>query len=315
MNNFLRRFQMKRFNNLVEKLREIIAEENIELEAEMKNYTSFRVGGPADVLVTPTSKKEVSDIIKLCKNEKIPFYIIGNGSNIIVKDGGIRGLVIKLSKLKKITIEEDKLIGEAGATLSSASIAAREACLTGLEFACGIPGSIGGALAMNAGAYDGEMSFIVDSAVVLDINGNILNLNKEQLELEYRNSIVLKKGYIALEVTFDLKHGDCEKIRNRMNELTKRRTEKQPLEYPSAGSTFKRPEGHYASKLIQDSELKGVSVGGAEVSVKHSGFIINKDNATAQDILDLIGLVQKTVKTKFDVDLYPEVRIIGEDKK
>jgi UDP-N-acetylmuramate dehydrogenase len=306
---------MRRFNNFIVKLREIIAQENIELEAEMKNYTSFKVGGPADVLVTPTSKKEVSDIVKLCKDEKIPFYIIGNGSNIIVKDGGIRGVVIKISKLNKITIEENNIIAEAGATLSDTSIAAREACLTGLEFACGIPGSIGGALAMNAGAYDGEMSFIVDSAIVLDKHGDLLNLNKQQLELEYRNSIVLKNGYIALEVTFALKKGDCEKIKNRMSELTKRRVERQPLEYPSAGSTFKRPEGHYASKLIQDSELKGTSVGGAEVSIKHSGFIINKNNATAQDILDLINVVQETVRAKFQVDLYPEVRIIGEDKK
>lgn len=304
---------MEHINNLVVKLREIIAEKNIEKNAEMKNYTSFKVGGPADVLVKPTTKDEISKVVKLCKEEKIPFFIIGNGSNIIVKDGGIRGVVIKLSNLDKISVEETSLVAEAGATIISTSVAARDANLTGLEFACGIPGSVGGALAMNAGAYDGEMSFIVESAVVLNDIGDIITLKKEELELEYRNSILLKKGYIALEVKFALKKGEADKIRSRMSELTRRRVEKQPLEFPSAGSTFKRPEGFYASKLIQDSELKGTSVGGAEVSVKHSGFIINKDNATAKDILDLIKLVQKTVKEKFDVELYPEVRIIGED--
>ncbi len=306
---------MSRFDNILVRLQEIVKNENIKIEAKMKNYTSFKVGGPADILLTPTSNGEVADIIKLCKSEGIPFYIIGNGSNIVVKDGGIRGVVIKLSKLDKITVLENKIIAESGATLGKTSFAARRASLTGLEFACGIPGSVGGALTMNAGAYDGEMSFIVESAIVLDNDGNILRLNKEQLQLEYRNSIVLKKNYVALEVTFALKQGDYEKINNRMEELTKRRRDKQPLEYPSAGSTFKRPEGYYAGKLIQDCELKGVRVGGAQVSIKHSGFIINENDATAQDVLDLIKLVQKTVKEKFNVELHPEIRIIGEDKK
>lgn len=305
---------MKEFGNILLKLRETIKNENIYIQAEMKNYTSFKVGGPADILVTPTNNEEVASVIKLCKHEGVPFYIIGNGSNIVVKDGGIRGVVVKLSKLDKITVSGTSLIAESGAALGKASYAARKASLTGLEFACGIPGSVGGAITMNAGAYDGEMSFIVESAIVLDNDGNLLKLNTNELQLEYRNSVILKKSYVALEVTFALKQGDYEKINNRMEELTRRRKDKQPLEYPSAGSTFKRPTGYFAGKLIQDCELKGVRVGGAQVSTKHSGFIINEKDATARDVLDLIKLVQKTVKERFDVELSPEVRVIGEEK-
>ncbi len=305
---------MKQFDNILSKLCETIKNENINIQAEMKNYTSFKVGGPADILVTPTSNEEVASVVKLCKNEDIPFYIIGNGSNIVVKDGGIRGVVVKLSKLDKVTVSGTSIIAESGATLGKTSCEARKASLTGLEFACGIPGSVGGALTMNAGAYDGEMSFIAESAIVLDNDGNLLKLNRDELQLEYRNSIILKKSYVVLEVTFALKQGDYEKINKRMEELTKRRREKQPLEYPSAGSTFKRPTGYFAGKLIQDSELKGVRVGGAQVSTKHSGFIINEKDASAKDVLDLIKLVQKTVKERFGVELSPEIRIIGEDK-
>lgn len=306
---------MKHFNDFLVKLRRIIDEKNIELNAKMKEHTSFKVGGPVDVLVTPIDYNEIINIIKLCKDYKVPFYIIGNGSNLLVKDGGIRGVVIKLTKLDKITVDGEKINAQGGATIAETSRVARDASLTGLEFACGIPGSIGGALAMNAGAYDGEMSMVVESSLVLDGHGNFLHLNKEQLELEYRMSAILKNNYVVLEVTFQLKKGDYEKIKNRIDELMQRRREKQPLEYPSAGSTFKRPTGYFAGKLIQDSGLKGRSVGDAEVSVKHSGFIINKGNAKAKDILDLIEIVQNTVKEKFNVELHPEVRIIGEDEK
>lgn len=306
---------MKHFNDFLVKLRRIIDEKNIELNAKMKEHTSFKVGGPVDVLVTPIDYNEIINIIKLCKDYKVPFYIIGNGSNLLVKDGGIRGVVIKLTKLDKITVDGEKINAQGGATIAETSRVARDASLTGLEFACGIPGSIGGALAMNAGAYDGEMSMVVESSLVLDGHGNFLHLNKEQLELEYRMSAILKNNYVVLEVTFQLKKGDYEKIKNRIDELMQRRREKQPLEYPSAGSTFKRPTGYFAGKLIQDSGLKGKSVGDAEVSVKHSGFIINKGNAKAKDILDLIEIVQNTVKEKFNVELHPEVRIIGEDEK
>ncbi|MFT8313758.1 MAG: UDP-N-acetylmuramate dehydrogenase [Clostridium sp.] len=305
---------MKHFNDFLIKLRRIIDEKNIELNAKMKEHTSFKVGGPVDVLVTPIDYNEIINIIKLCKDYKVPFYIIGNGSNLLVKDGGIRGVVIKLTKLDKITVDGEKINAQGGATIAETSRVARDASLTGLEFACGIPGSIGGALAMNAGAYDGEMSMVVESSLVLDGHGNFLRLNKEQLELQYRMSAILKNNYVVLEVTFQLKKGDYEKIKNRIDELMQRRREKQPLEYPSAGSTFKRPTGYFAGKLIQDSGLKGKSVGDAEVSVKHSGFIINKGNAKARDILDLIEIVQNTVKEKFNVELHPEVRIIGEEE-
>ncbi|WP_010234841.1 UDP-N-acetylmuramate dehydrogenase [Clostridium arbusti] len=306
---------MKQFNNFLIQLREAIAEENIQLNVEMKEHTSFRVGGPVDVLVTPIDYNEIINTIKLCKDYKVPFYIIGNGSNLLVKDGGIRGVVIKLTKLDNITVDGTMITAQGGATIAKTSRVARDVSLTGLEFACGIPGSIGGALAMNAGAYDGEMSMVVKNSIVLDEQGNLLKLNKDELELEYRMSAILKNNYVVLEVTFDLKKGDYEKIKNRIDELMKRRREKQPLEYASAGSTFKRPVGHFAGKLIQDSGLKGKSVGDAEVSIKHSGFIINKGNAKAKDILDLIKIVQSTVKEKFNVDLNPEVRIIGEDKE
>ncbi|MDD3224241.1 MAG: UDP-N-acetylmuramate dehydrogenase [Clostridium sp.] len=305
---------MKQFDDFLVKLSHIVQKENIMVNAEMKKYTSFKVGGPVDVLVTPISYREIVDTIELCKNSEIPYYILGNGSNVLVRDGGIRGVVLKLSKLNKITVNGDEITAESGATIGAVSLAARNATLSGLEFACGIPGSVGGALAMNAGAYDGEMSYVVKGALLINNDGELLNLNIDKLELAYRNSVVLKHNYIALEVTFKLKRGESDKIQARMLELTRRRIEKQPLEYPSAGSTFKRPTGYFAGKLIQDSELKGCRIGGAEVSMKHSGFIINKDNATAKDIIDLISHVQKTVKDKFGVDLYPEVRIIGEDK-
>lgn len=305
---------MKQFDDFLVKLGHIVEKENIVVNAEMKKYISFKVGGPVDVLVTPISYKEIVGTIELCKNSGVPYYILGNGSNVLVRDGGIRGVVLKLSKLNKITVNEDEIAAQSGATIGDTSIAARNASLTGLEFACGIPGSVGGALAMNAGAYDGEMSYVVKSALLLNNDGELLNLDIDKLELSYRNSVVLKHNYIVLEVTFKLKNGEHDKIQARMSELTRRRIEKQPLEYPSAGSTFKRPKGYFAGKLIQDSDLKGCRIGGAEVSMKHSGFIINKDNATAKDIIDLIKHVQKTVKDKFGVDLYPEVRIIGEDK-
>lgn len=305
---------MKHFNDFLTKLSGVIAEENIELDAQMKEHTSFRVGGPVDILVTPTNYDEIINIIKLCKHYNVSFYIIGNGSNLLVKDGGIRGVVIKLTKLDKIIVDGERITAQGGATIAKTSRVARDASLTGLEFACGIPGSVGGALAMNAGAYDGEMSMVVENSLVLDKHGNFLKLNKDQLELEYRMSTVLKNDYVVLEVTFQLKKGEHDKIKNRIDELMKRRREKQPLEYPSAGSTFKRPVGHFAGKLIQDSGLKGKNVGDAEVSVKHSGFIINKGNAKAKDILQLIDIVKKTVKEKYNVELHPEVRIIGEDE-
>ncbi len=304
---------MGHYKEYLLKLKNATKEENIQLNVEMKKHTSFRVGGPVDVLVTPESYEEVINIIKVCKGENIPYYIIGNGSNLLIKDGGLRGIAIKLSKLNKVTVDGAKIIAQSGASIGSVSIVAREAKLSGLEFACGIPGSVGGAIAMNAGAYDGEMSYITESALIIDENGELKTLSKEQLKLGYRTSAIIVNKYIVLEVTFSLRNWEYENIKKKMDELMQRRREKQPLEYPSAGSTFKRPVGYFAGKLIEDSGLKGTNVGGAEVSDKHSGFIINKGNATAKDILDLIELVQNTVMKKYNVELHPEIRIIGED--
>ncbi|MDW8800078.1 UDP-N-acetylmuramate dehydrogenase [Clostridium sp. A1-XYC3] len=304
---------MNRFKNFSTKLMEILDPKDIEIDSLMKNHTSFKIGGPVDILVNPESFEEVVEVVKLCKKDSVPCYIIGNGTNLLVKDGGIRGVVVKLSKLDKIKLQGTKIIAESGALLKDVSDFALENSLTGFEFACGIPGSIGGAVTMNAGAYNGEISYVIESAKIIDGDGNIKVLSKEDLELGYRISSILKYGYTVLEVTFNLEKGEYSKIKERIDDLSARRTEKQPLEYASAGSTFKRPEGYFAAKLIEDSGLKGVSIGDAQVSEKHSGFIINKGNATAQDILDLIKIVQTKVNEKFGVELSTEVRIIGED--
>ncbi|PJI07836.1 MULTISPECIES: UDP-N-acetylmuramate dehydrogenase [Clostridium] len=305
---------MDYFQDFVASLSNFIKKDNLQINVPMKKHTSFKVGGPVDVLVMPEKYDEVIKIIELCERYDINYYIVGNGSNLLVKDGGIRGVAIKLLRLNKLQIGNDKIIAGCGVPLGFLSRKARDKSLTGLEFACGIPGSVGGAVAMNAGAYNGEISSIIESVLVIDNKGNMRRINKDELEFGYRTSIILKQKYIVLEATFKLQKGDKEKISTRINDLMRRRIENQPLEYPSAGSTFKRPAGHFAAKLIQDSGLKGKSIGGAQVSEKHSGFIINKENATAKDILDLINFVESTVKSKFNVNLDPEVRIIGEDK-
>ena len=233
---------------------------------------------------------------------------------MLVKDGGIRGVVIKLSNLLSIEVNGNIIKASSGTLLEDVSKKAVENSLTGFEFACGIPGSVGGAVFMNAGAYDGEIKNVIKEAEVLDRDGNIKVLSKEELELGYRTSKVMKDNLVVISATFELTKGDKEKIRERVNELTEKRESKQPLEYPSAGSTFKRPEGYFAGKLIQDAGLKGASLGGAAVSEKHSGFVINKDGATAEDVLNLIAHVQNEVKKQFGVELHTEVRIIGEDK-
>lgn len=280
--------------------------------AKMSEHINFRVGGPVDILLTPNTKQQIIETIKICKENNIPFYVLGNGSNVLVKDSGIRGVVIKLSEFDNIVREGNIIKAESGALLKDVSDEALKASLTGFEFACGIPGSVGGAVFMNAGAYDGEISFVIKEAEVMNQQGDVLTLSKDELELGYRTSIIMKKNYIIISATFSLKQGVKDNIEGRVSELTKKREEKQPLEFPSAGSTFKRPEGHFAGKLIEDAGLRGFTLGGAAVSGKHCGFIINKSNATAKDILDLIEYVQKEVKKQFDVDLYPEVRIIGE---
>lgn len=303
--------QFKKYKDIFSKF---YTEDQIIIDADMKDYIYFKVGGKADILLTPNNPTQVIKTIKVCNDNKIPYYIFGNGSNILVRDGGVRGVVIKLSNMDEITVDGGKVMALCGALLKDVSKKALENSLTGFEFACGIPGSIGGAVFMNAGAYDSEVKNVIESAQVITKEGNIISLSKEELDLGYRTSKVMKEGYIVLSAIFSLKKGDNQKIKSRIDELTERRESKQPLEFPSAGSTFKRPEGHFAGKLIQDSGLKGYSIGGAAVSVKHSGFVINKGNATAKDILDLIEHIQKEVKKQFGVDLHPEVRIIGEER-
>ncbi|MDO5516999.1 MAG: UDP-N-acetylmuramate dehydrogenase [Clostridium sp.] len=285
----------------------------IQLNAKMSEHIYFKVGGPVDILLMPKSIEQVKETVTICKENEIPFYIIGNGSNLLVKDGGIRGVVIKLCELNKIKHEGNKVTAESGALLKDVSKAATDASLSGFQFACGIPGSVGGAVYMNAGAYDGEISFVIESAEVLDDKQEIRVLSKEELNLGYRQSVVMQKGYVVLSATFALTPGEHDTIQARVDELTTRREDRQPLEYPSAGSTFKRPEGYFAGKLIEDAGLKGYTVGGACVSEKHAGFVINKSNGTAKDVLGVIHHVQEEVKRQFGVELHPEVRILGED--
>ena len=305
---------MNQYLKYIDSFKKIYDDREIKIDENMSNHIHFKVGGPVDILLIPSKVSQVVETLKICKNENIPYFIIGNGSNLLVKDGGIRGVVIKLSNLLSIEVNGNIIKASSGTLLEDVSKKAVENSLTGFEFACGIPGSVGGAVFMNAGAYDGEIKNVIKEAEVLDRDGNIKVLSKEELELGYRTSKVMKDNLVVISATFELTKGDKEKIRERVNELTEKRESKQPLEYPSAGSTFKRPEGYFAGKLIQDAGLKGASLGGAAVSEKHSGFVINKDGATAEDVLNLIAHVQNEVKKQFGVELHTEVRIIGEDK-
>lgn len=291
----------------------ITEKEHVLTEEPMKKHITFRVGGNADYFVMPQTAKEVKDIVSLCRRENMPYYVFGNGSNLLVGDKGYRGVMIQLYKqMSEIVIEEDRVQAQAGALLARVGNMALEAELTGFEFAAGIPGTVGGAVVMNAGAYGGEMKDILLCATVLTPQGEVVTLNKEELELGYRTSVVARKGYIVLEAEYQLQKGSREQIRARMDELKTQRVTKQPLEYPSAGSTFKRPEGYFAGKLIQDAGLRGFQVGGAQVSEKHCGFVINKEQATAADIKNLMEQVSEQVLQKFGVVLEPEVKMLGE---
>ncbi|MCI1931178.1 MAG: UDP-N-acetylmuramate dehydrogenase [Clostridia bacterium] len=281
----------------------------------MNCHTSFRTGGQADIYISPDSIESLVNVIKTAKESNYKCTILGNGSNTLVKDGGIEGIVIQISDgLSEIYVSENEITAKSGALLSAVSAAAYENSLEGFEFASGIPGSFGGAVFMNAGAYGPEMKDVLKWVKVLDENLNIKTVLPEELKLSYRNSILQKNGWIVVEGCICLKKGIKSDIAAKMSELSRRRRDKQPLQYPSAGSTFKRPEGYFAAKLIEDCGLKGVQIGGAQVSEKHAGFIINKSgSATSRDILDLIELCRNTVKLKFNVELIPEVRIIGRD--
>lgn len=300
-------------SNFYNKLLTILDKEKVYLDEPMKKHTTFRVGGPADYFVTPSTVEEVKNIVTLCKKEDMPYYILGNGSNLLVGDGGYRGVMIQIYKeMSVIEVNGEIIRVQAGALLSKIGAAALEAELQGFEFAAGIPGTMGGAVVMNAGAYGGEMKDILVDATVLTQEGEVLVLKNEELELGYRTSIIAKKDYIVLEATVKLTKGDKEAIRGRMDELKIQRVTKQPLEYGSAGSTFKRPTGYFAGKLIQDAGLRGFQVGGAQVSEKHCGFVINKENATAADIAELMKQVADKVYAEFGVTLEAEVKCIGE---
>lgn len=297
-----------------DKLNNVIGKDSILIDEPMSRHTTFRVGGPADFFVTPKAKEEVRDVIRICKEAGMPYYIIGNGSNLLVSDAGYRGVIVQIYKeMNEVKVEGDLVKAQAGALLSGIAAKALGAELSGFEFASGIPGTIGGACMMNAGAYGGEMKDVLESVTVLTGEGKIIELGRNELELGYRTSVIAKKGYIVLGAVLKLERGDGEKIKTYMDELKEKRVTKQPLEYPSAGSTFKRPEGYFAGKLIEDAGLRGFQVGGAQVSEKHCGFVINRDHATAADIMELMRQVQIRVKENSGVDLEPEVKRLGDE--
>ncbi|MDW0118018.1 UDP-N-acetylmuramate dehydrogenase [Sporosarcina thermotolerans] len=294
-------------------LRGIISEGILLIDEPLNKYTMTKLGGAADVLAIPGTIEETEAIVRYAYENEIPLLLLGNGSNMVVRDGGVRGIVLHLSKLDAIRVDGNRIHAEAGALIIDVSKRATEESLTGLEFACGIPGSIGGAMAMNAGAYGGEIKDIIYQCTVLTKSGERLVLSKDELELGYRKSIIVSEGYYVLSADFELVEGDQEAILAKVADLTFQRESKQPLEFPSAGSVFKRPPGYFAGKLIQDCGLQGKGCGGAEVSMKHAGFIINKNGATASDYIATINMVKSEVKKQFDVDLELEVKIVGEE--
>ena len=294
-------------------LKMILPKDCVKLDEPMEKHTTFRVGGPADYFVTPRSGEELKAVVALCRAQGVPCYIVGNGSNLLVADGGYRGAVIQIfQSMNKISVKGACITAQAGALLSAVAARALENSLTGFEFAAGIPGTLGGACVMNAGAYGGEMKDVLTQVTVMSREGEIFTIPAKELAMGYRTSIIAKKDYIVLEAVIGLKKGDAAQIRARMEELKEKRVTKQPLEYPSAGSTFKRPEGHFAGKLIQDSGLRGFRVGGAQVSEKHCGFVINKDGATAADIAELMHRVAEKVEKDSGVVLEPGVKRLGE---
>ena len=292
---------------------DLLGEDRVFTEEAMSQHTTFKIGGPADYFLMPDKGEDVGRVIKICKEKEIPYFILGNGSNLLVGDGGYRGAVIQIYRnMSSVTVEGNEIRAQAGALLSAVAAAAKNASLTGFEFAGGIPGTIGGAVVMNAGAYGGEMKDVLTEVTVMNAEGDIFTLPTEELELGYRTSIIKTVGYIVLEAKIRLKEGDPEVIRETMKDLTIRRTTKQPLEYPSAGSTFKRPEGYFAGKLIMDSVLAGYQVVVAQVSEKHCGFVINAGDATARDVRTLRDNVRDIVYKKYGVTLEPEVKFLGE---
>lgn len=299
--------------NFYNELSKILQAENIRMNEPMDKHTTFRIGGAADYFVMPRSIEEVKKVIHCCKVHNMPYYIVGNGSNLLVSDEGYRGVIIQIFKeMNQISVDGNYITAQSGALLSAIAAKALEHDLTGFEFAAGIPGTLGGACVMNAGAYGGEMKHVLKRVTVLDEQGEIIVLPADSLELGYRTSIIAKRNYIVLDAQIELEPGVKEEIKTYMAELKAKRTEKQPLEFPSAGSTFKRPEGYFAGKLIQDSGLRGFRVGDAQVSEKHCGFVINRGHATAEEVASLMDQVISRVEETFGVTLEPEVKRLGE---
>lgn len=296
-----------------EALADFLENENIEYRQNepMRAHTTFKIGGEADIFIIPASPAALIYAVKKCGELEIPYFILGNGSNLLVSDGGIEGAVISLAGINGISSDGEKITCGAGAMLSSVCLKALSLSLTGLEFAYGIPGTAGGALYMNAGAYGGQMADVIESAECLTASGEIKTLKKEDMRLGYRSSVFKNGGLIIISLTLALKKGDKTEIKAEMDDLLNRRKQKQPLEYPSAGSTFKRPEGYFAGALIEKNGLKGLTVGGAQVSEKHAGFVINRGGATAADVKALIGKIQKKVFENDGVMLEPEVIFTG----
>ena len=299
--------------SLREKLMQVLPEGGLRENESMGRHTTFRAGGPADYFAEPQSADQLAGVIRVCREAGEPYAIVGNGSNLLVGDLGYHGAVISIGKaFGEIRVEDNRIFAGAGALLASVARNALTAELTGFEFAAGIPGSVGGAVVMNAGAYGSEMKDVMASAMVLTPEGEVVTIASEDLELGYRTSCVLKKGYVVLGAEFVLEHGDPEKIREQMDELAGKRREKQPLEYPSAGSTFKRPQGDFAGRLIEVAGLRGFRVGDAQVSEKHCGFVINAGEATAAQVDELMKQVSAKVREQFGVTLEPEVKLLGE---
>ncbi len=302
-------------NCIFDTLVKIVGSSNVFKDEPMKNRCTFKTGGNAAYFAEPASAEQVADIVKYAKENDIPFFVAGNGSNLLVSDLGYNGIIICIGKnMSDVKVSGGKVTAMAGATLAKVASAALANSLTGFEFASGIPGTVGGAVYMNAGAYGGEIKDVAVKTTYIDALGNIATVEGAKHNFGYRTS-VFKNGGIVIECEFELKNGDANQIRALMTDFNNRRKEKQPLEYPSAGSTFKRPEGHFAGKLIEDSKLGGYSIGGAAVSDKHKGFVINKGDATTADIMALICHVQKTVYQKYGVLLEPEVQFVGEGFK
>ena len=298
---------------IIERFSNLLGNEKVRINEPMNRHTTFRIGGPADYFLLPSSSEEVKGILEICKEESLQYFILGNGSNLLVSDEGYRGVIIQIYRnYGGLTVEGTEIRAGAGVLLSQIAATARNESLTGFEFAGGIPGTLGGAVVMNAGAYGGELKDVLKEAVVMDREGNIFTVPVEKLAMGYRTSLVKTAGYLVLEVVISLKKGSQEEIRDTMKDLADRRISKQPLEYPSAGSTFKRPEGYFAGKLIMDAGLRGYQVGGAQVSEKHCGFVINKGNATAADVCRLMADVQAKVQEQFGVTLEPEVKFLGD---